>query len=120
MTRRGVTVPAALLTAGLATTTADAAVPIALARGLVEAAVAAVMQGTPSTGAISAVASQLTQGVLRAMFFTKLKMAAAAIVTMRRPGDRCGSCNPELIGTRAGSDRGRKGPNAQQPNPRKT
>ena len=82
LTRRGVAVPAGLMTAGLVTTTADAAVPIALARGIVEAAVAAVMQGTTSTGAISAAVTQLTQGVLRAMFFTKLKLAAAAIVTI--------------------------------------
>ena len=80
MTRRGLTVPAGLLAAGLATETANAAVPPALAHVVIQAAVASVLHGAAGSAAISASAVQMTRGVLRTMFYTKLIMAAAVIV----------------------------------------
>jgi RNA polymerase sigma factor (sigma-70 family) len=82
LTRRGLTVPAGLLAAGLATETAKAAVPSALARVVIQTAVASPLHKTAGSGAISASVSQLTRGVLRTMFFTKLRTAAAAIIVV--------------------------------------
>ena len=111
LTRRGLTVPAGLLAAGLATETARAAVPPALARVVIQAAVAATLHQAAGSAAISASAVQLTRGVLRTMFFTKLKMAAAVHRHGRRPGDRCGSLRSRTYRNPGpASDRGRKGP----------
>ncbi len=82
LTRRGLTLPACLLAAGLAAETARAAVPPALARVVIQAAVASALHQAAGSAAISASAVQLTQGVLRTMFYTKLGMAAAVIVTV--------------------------------------
>ena len=82
LTRRGLIAPAGLLAAGLATETAKAAVPAALARVAIQAAVATVLHQAAGSAAISASAVQLTRGVLRTMFYTKLIMAAAVIVTV--------------------------------------
>jgi len=80
LTRRGVTLPAGLLAAGLATETVRAAVPPALARVVIQAAVASTLHKVAGSAAISASAAQLTRGVLRTMFYTKLGVAAAVIV----------------------------------------
>ena len=82
LTRRGLTLPAGLLAAGLATETATAAVPPALARVVIQAAVASTLHKAAGSAAISATAAELTRGVLRTMFFTKLWGAAGAILTV--------------------------------------
>ncbi len=88
LTRRGLTLPAGLLGAGLATQTAEAAVPPALAGAVIRAAVASVLHESAGTIAISAGTLQMTEGVLRTMFLTKLKMAAAAVIMFSARSDR--------------------------------
>jgi hypothetical protein len=70
------------LAAGLATETAEAAVPPALARVVIHAGLASTLHKAAGSAAISATSVELTQGVLRTMFFTKLRLAAATIVTV--------------------------------------
>ena len=82
LTRRGLTLSAGFMAAGLATETASAAVPPALARVVIQAAVASTLPKAAGSATISATAAELTQGVLRTMFFIKLRLAAAAIVTV--------------------------------------
>jgi uncharacterized protein (TIGR03067 family) len=79
--RRGVALSVGLLVGVLTEMTAPAAVPAALAMGTVQAAVLTVA-GQAAAGAIPANAAALTKGVLRAMFVSKLKVAAAVALAV--------------------------------------
>ena len=82
LTRRGVTIPAALSTAVKIPGTASAAITPAL----VETTVLLAMNGMASNGAptgfVSASVAALTRGVLRSMLMNKLKVAAAAVLAV--------------------------------------
>jgi RNA polymerase sigma factor (sigma-70 family) len=81
LTRRGVTLSAGMLTAALTEKAASAAVPAALLKATTHAAlVYAAGQATAVTGAVSAQVVSLTEGVLRSMFLTKLKVMAAVVL----------------------------------------
>jgi RNA polymerase sigma factor (sigma-70 family) len=79
LTRRGVGLSTAILTANLARVT-SAAVPPALFDSTVKAAMLVAAGNAAAAGAISASVATLMQGVLRTMFVWKLKLACAVIV----------------------------------------
>jgi RNA polymerase sigma factor (sigma-70 family) len=82
LTRRGLTLSAGLFVTALAQNTVQAAVPTQLAGSTLHAA-AVVSGGTlPAAGVLPAPVAALTQGVLRAMFVTKLKVAATALLAV--------------------------------------
>jgi biotin carboxyl carrier protein len=80
LTRRGVTLATAGLTALLAHGTASA-VPLALAETTLQAAFAYAAHSVTAAG-VSASAVALTKGVLRTMFLAKLKLGAAVVMAL--------------------------------------
>ncbi len=76
---RGVTLPAAALTAALAAHSIEAAPAIALIRAAVRAAFAF---ADSSAAAVSPRVTTLAEGVLRTMFITKLKIAAVMVLVI--------------------------------------
>ncbi len=81
LTRRGVTLSASALAALLAERGSAGVVNPALAAGVVKAA-EAVAAGGAAAGLVSANALQLCDGVMRMIFLTKLKTAAASAVAV--------------------------------------
>lgn len=75
LTQRGIMLPAAALTAALATASADASMPTALAY----AAVGTVAALGPSGPAASGSIFTLSEGVLRSMFLNKLRITLATM-----------------------------------------
>jgi RNA polymerase sigma-70 factor (ECF subfamily) len=82
LVRRGLVLSAGLFAAALAEGAASAAVPAALAEGTVKAAVLTAAGQAAVAGAVPAHVAALTKGVLRAMLWTKLKIAAALVVAI--------------------------------------
>jgi RNA polymerase sigma factor (sigma-70 family) len=82
LTRRGIVMPAALSAVLLSDCIASASTPARLAGPMAEAAslVAAGQATTP--GVIPAKVAALTEGVITAMFFEKLKLTAAVLLAM--------------------------------------
>jgi RNA polymerase sigma factor (sigma-70 family) len=78
LVRRGVLLPAALLSVAFAATKVSA-VPPALMASTLQGAVAYATGGAVAAG-VSAPVLYLTQGVLQAMFFTKIKCTTAAVI----------------------------------------
>ncbi|HEX4606756.1 MAG TPA: sigma-70 family RNA polymerase sigma factor, partial [Urbifossiella sp.] len=97
LTRRGVALSAAALGALLAERGATAAVAPGLAAGVVRAA-EAVAAGGAAAGLVSANALQLCDGVMRMIFLTKLKTAAATAVAVLI---LAGGVGPGLVTVRA-------------------
>jgi RNA polymerase sigma factor (sigma-70 family) len=79
LARQGVTLSAGSLAAVLLPNTASAGVPAPLVVSTVKAA-ALLVAGEPAAGVISAQVAVLTEGVLKAMLMTKLKMTAAVLL----------------------------------------
>jgi len=79
LTRRGLALSAGLLTTELARS-ASAAVPTALVDSTVQAAVLVAASPVAAAGSISASAAALSEGVLKAMIFTKIKVGAAVVL----------------------------------------
>jgi RNA polymerase sigma factor (sigma-70 family) len=80
--KRGLTLSAAALTALLTQQAAEATtVPASLAASTVKAALR-VAAGTSLAAGVSTHAAALTEGVLHAMFLTKLKIATAVVLTL--------------------------------------
>jgi RNA polymerase sigma factor (sigma-70 family) len=80
--KRGLTLSAAALTALLADHAAQATtVPASLAAATIKAALL-VAAGTSLAAGVSTGATALTEGVLKAMFLTKLKIATAVVLTL--------------------------------------
>jgi RNA polymerase sigma factor (sigma-70 family) len=86
LTRRGLTLSSGLLATVLAHNTASAAVPGALASATVKAALSLVGGEAVGAGVISVSVSALTQGMLKTMFLTKLKIAATVCLTASAAG----------------------------------
>jgi RNA polymerase sigma factor (sigma-70 family) len=78
--RRGVTVSSGLLFGVLAENATAAAVPAALATATVQAAPLLAASKAAAAGIITAQAATLTEGALRAMCITKLKITAAVLL----------------------------------------
>jgi RNA polymerase sigma factor (sigma-70 family) len=81
LTRRGLAPSAGALAGLLAAESARAGVPATLASATVRTATL-LAAGQAATGAVAVSASALTDGVLRAMLVTKLKLATAALLTV--------------------------------------
>jgi RNA polymerase sigma factor (sigma-70 family) len=81
LTRRGVTLTATGLSAAL-TESGQASVPALLLGSTVRAAVAVAAKHAVAGAAISAPVALLTEGVLKAMFLTKLKIATAVVAVI--------------------------------------
>src|SRR5262245_132932 len=79
--RRGVGIPAAGLAAALSQEAAAAIAPAPLVISTVKAA-GLLAAGKATAGIVSAPVAALTEGVIRAMFLTKLKMVTAAVVVI--------------------------------------
>jgi RNA polymerase sigma factor (sigma-70 family) len=77
--RRGITLSVATLGAALSETTASASVPLALVDGTIKASFMYAAGHVPA-GAIAVHIPSLTEGVLKAMFLTKLKIALAVVL----------------------------------------
>jgi RNA polymerase sigma factor (sigma-70 family) len=77
--RRGVALPAALTAAALAPTAASAALPVALLSAVARGAVA-FAGNVPA--AVSSAAVTLAEGVIQAMFVTKLKMISGVVLVL--------------------------------------
>ena len=83
LTRRGLTLSGAALATLLTHNAASATlVPAALAANTVQAALLVAAGNSLAAGVISTQVATLTEGVLQAMFVTKLKIAAAVILAM--------------------------------------
>jgi RNA polymerase sigma factor (sigma-70 family) len=81
LVRRGVALSVWALVTALAEKAAPAAVPAVVAEGTIKAAMLTAA-GQAATGAIPASVAALTEGVLRAMFLSKLKVAAAVVLAL--------------------------------------
>ncbi len=79
LTRRGVTMGAALITTGLSASAARALVPTAIVEMTVKAATS-IAQGGTAVLIVSTRVAALTQGVLNAMFMSKLKVATGIMI----------------------------------------
>ncbi len=78
MTRHGITLPDG---AAIAENGRSACVPPALALSTIKAAVS-LAAGTAAVGIVSAKVAALTQGAMKAVLFTKLKIAAVVLLTL--------------------------------------
>ena len=78
--RRGLGLPMTLFSVILAGGTASASVPPSLVASTVAAAAVTVGGGTMTAGVISTNVVILTEGVLKTMFFSKLKVGAAMLL----------------------------------------
>jgi RNA polymerase sigma factor (sigma-70 family) len=81
LVRRGAALSVWALVTVLAEKAAPAAVPAVVAEGAIKAAVLTAA-GQAAAGAIPAGVAALTEGVLRAMFLSKLKVAAAVVLAL--------------------------------------
>ena len=90
LTRRGVVLSAAWLATQLSVSAASAAVPSALVGTTVQAAIP-FLAGNTAAGLVSTSVATLTEGVLHAMFITKIKLVAAAVLTLAILGTGAGS-----------------------------
>jgi RNA polymerase sigma factor (sigma-70 family) len=85
LARRGLTLSAAALATALSPKSAPAALPAALADSTLQAALLCAA-GKPALALISARAAALTEGALRTMFMTRLKIAAALLLMVAVAG----------------------------------
>jgi RNA polymerase sigma factor (sigma-70 family) len=82
LTRRGLTLSAGMLAALLASNGASASVSVVMVGSTVQAALLFGANQTMAAGVISAKVTALTEGVLRTMFLTKLKIATALLLAV--------------------------------------
>jgi RNA polymerase sigma factor (sigma-70 family) len=85
LSRRGLTLPAGMLSLGLLGTAAQAAVPAGLAAATIKAA-ALVAAGAAAAPAVSTEVDSLAQGVVRAMQWAKVKVALVAVLVLAVAG----------------------------------
>jgi RNA polymerase sigma factor (sigma-70 family) len=79
---RGLTLSTGVLVAALSQGTASAAVPASLMSSTVQAAWKLAAGKAATSGVVAAPVATLTEGVLRAMFLTKVKVIAAAVIVV--------------------------------------
>jgi len=85
LSRRGLGVPAGALAVALSQNGASAAVPTSVVSGTLQAA-SLVVTGQASAGLISTKVAGLTEGVMKAMLITKLKIATAVLLVIAASG----------------------------------
>ncbi len=98
LSRRGVTLSTGLLFGVIGQHVASAAIPAPVAASTVKAALLVTAGRAASAGLISTQVALLTEGVLKAMLVSKLKVAAAALIAVGMLGAGVG-----VLGQRAGS-----------------
>jgi polysaccharide export outer membrane protein len=99
LARRGLAVSAGMLALGLSCDAASAGVPGGLMEATIRAAMQIAVGPTATAGVISAKVAALTEGVIRAMFLTKVKVAMAALVVVAGIGIGAGQiAYPTLAG----------------------
>lgn len=103
LTRRGVTLSAALLSSVLAQQATAAEIPALLLVSTVKAGIA-FAAGNASAGLVSAPVLLLTKGVLHAMLLTKLKIAAVVLVVAGIVGLSGGILLPQALADRTNPD----------------
>jgi RNA polymerase sigma factor (sigma-70 family) len=82
LTRRGLGVPAGLLTAGVFAKESRATPPVPLVDATVQAATRFAAGSATAAGSVTVAVAALTEGVLMTMFLTKARMIALAAVTL--------------------------------------
>ena len=82
LTRRGVTVTAGVLAVALPQNAASAAVPMSILLSATQSLTLVAASSAVGASALSVQVAALSQGVLQAMFLTKLKLAAGLLVTV--------------------------------------
>lgn len=82
LSRRGVTLSVGALTAGLATETPAAGLPLGFLSITLRAALCGAAEKAVSAGVLSVQAAALTKGVLQAMWITKIKMVVATTLSV--------------------------------------
>jgi RNA polymerase sigma factor (sigma-70 family) len=98
LARQGLTFSAGALAAALAQHGASACVPAVLASSTIKAA-GAFAAGQSATGLVSGSVATLTDGVLKAMLLTKLRMMAAVLVLVCGIGFTAFALSPSDAGT---------------------
>jgi RNA polymerase sigma factor (sigma-70 family) len=82
LARRGYTVTATALTTALAAQSASAKVPLALMAATIKAVGFSALKQAVTAGAISAQVTVLTEGVIKAMLWTKLKTGIVGVLAL--------------------------------------
>ncbi len=82
LTRRGVSMAAALVTAGLSCGVTSAGVPVTLMNSTIKAAASIAAGKAVGSGIVSAKVAALTEGMLKTMLLTKLKTLTAVMVVV--------------------------------------
>jgi RNA polymerase sigma factor (sigma-70 family) len=113
LVRRGVTLSAGLVAAALAESAAAGGVPAPLATSTVSAAIA--FAAHPAAAVASAHAAALAEGVIRAMFLTKLKVAAAVLVALGLTGAGAGVLTHQALAAKQTDTPVARGPDAAEP-----
>jgi RNA polymerase sigma factor (sigma-70 family) len=86
LARRGITLCAPLFATALFQATASAGVPLAVLQNTVQAAGLMALGKTAGLGAISTSVAALTEGMIKAMFFAKLKIAGLFLFALTLVG----------------------------------
>jgi RNA polymerase sigma factor (sigma-70 family) len=90
LARRGVTLSAGMIAALAGSNAASAFVPTTLVACTARAAIQVAADGVVATSIVSAPVAAMTEGVVRAMFMTKLKAAAAIVMAVTLAGTGTG------------------------------
>ena len=109
--RKGVTLGAGAVAAALAQNVASAIMPLPLLASTIKAA-SLIAAGQAVSGAVGANVATLTEGVLKAMLMTKLKVAIAVIMALNLIGAGVGLVYCQTAGS--GQDKGGGPPTAQE------
>jgi RNA polymerase sigma factor (sigma-70 family) len=96
LARRGLALSGSLLAPVLMVRAARAAAPAALVRTIVKAAIP-FAAGTPAASLVAGRPAAWTEGVLKAMFMTKLKMTAAVALALTLAATGAGLLAPPLL-----------------------
>jgi RNA polymerase sigma factor (sigma-70 family) len=111
LARRGVVLSGGMLSAVLISRACEAAPPVALVGETVKAAIP-FAAGQAAAGLVAARPAAWTEGVLKAMFMTKLKIAAAIILVVALGATGVGLLTPALLAQQRGAPPERARPDA--------
>ncbi len=109
--RKGVTLGAGAVAAALAQNVASASMPLPLVASTVKAA-SLIAAGQAVSGAVGANVAALTEGVLKAMLMTKIKVVLAVVLAVHLIGAGVGLVYCQTAGS--GQDKGGGSPAAQE------
>jgi RNA polymerase sigma factor (sigma-70 family) len=100
LARRGVALSGGLLATVLSQNAGAAMVPAGLCRATVQAAACFAVGQAARAGVVSARVGALTEGVLKAMWFTKLKIVAAVVLSVAAVGTALGMFTADVLATK--------------------